>query len=225
METSLPVPLEHPAVAVADWPSLVLPVPQILSLLVTLTFVIGGSMRSGRVQSTSILARAALAGLLSLAWSPSFAVAQNLTGAYGNWIVMADDTMSLALTTDDQETAFGLVCGPECYFYIESRTSCTEGRDYIVEIAAGTGGYRAVMTCKPADKTLLLMMPQDERFLKLIAKQDLVSFAISRDDGETGRLRFSLAGSEQAVGLALAARAYIKTPGPPELTPIAETVK
>lgn len=29
METSLPVPLEHPAVAVADWPSLVLPVPQI----------------------------------------------------------------------------------------------------------------------------------------------------------------------------------------------------
>lgn len=182
-------------------------------------------MRSGRVQSTSILARAALAGLLSLAWSPSFAAAQNLTGSYGSWIVMADDTMSLALTTDDQETAFGLVCGPECYFYIESRVSCTEGRDYAVDIAAGPGGYRAVMTCKPADKTLLLMMPQDERLLNLIARQDLISFAIPRDDGETTRLRFSLVGSDQAVGLAMAARTYIKTPSPQGLAPTAETVK
>ena len=32
METSLPVPLGHPAAAVADWPSLVLSVPQVLAL-------------------------------------------------------------------------------------------------------------------------------------------------------------------------------------------------
>ncbi|WP_332819930.1 hypothetical protein [Sphingopyxis sp.] len=169
-------------------------------------------MRIGRPRQTSLSAWPVVAGLLISALSPTLAVAQNLTGYYDNWILMADDTMSLALTTDDQEAAFGLVCGPECYFYIESRIGCVEGRDYPVAIETGTGGYAGVMTCKPADRELLLMMPQDERFLKLIAKQDHVRLTIDRNGGETSRFRFSLVGSEQAIGIALAARAYFKPP-------------
>lgn len=174
----------------------------------------------GRFKQTFRSAIVAVAGLFAVALSPTHAVARNLTGYYDNWILMADDTMSLALTTDDEETAFGLVCGLECYFYIESRIPCVEGRDYSVVIEAGADGYTSVMTCKPADKELLLMMPQDERFLQLIAKQDNVRFTIASDGSEASLHRFSLAGSVQAIGIALAARTYFK---PRDATRLVET--
>ena len=149
------------------------------------------------------------------------AAAQNLTGHFGDWILLADDTMALALTTEGDETAFGLVCGQDCHIYIESRISCIEGRDYPVMIGAGSETLDAALACKRADGGLLLMMPMNERFLTLIAKQDSVRFEFPRD-GEKGRIfRFPLGGSKQAIGMALAARAYIKPINTPGLAAVA----
>lgn len=156
-----------------------------------------------------------------LALCPASLLAQNLTGHYDNWIVMADDTMALALTTDGEDTAFGLICGPECYFYIESRIACIEGRAYRAKIEAGSASRSALMTCKSANGGPLLVMPQDEQLLTLIAKQVDVRFAIIRDRGETSIFRFPLAGSGPAIGMALAARAYIKPLDAAGFTPIA----
>lgn len=161
---------------------------------------------------------AALSGALFLI-SP--AAAQNLTGHFGDWILLADDTMALALTTDGDETAFGLVCGQDCHIYIENRTSCIEGREYPVTIGAGSETLDATLSCKRVDGGLLLSMPMDERFLTLIAKQDSVRFEIPRDGGEGRVFRFPLGGSEQAMGMALAARAYIKPVDTPGLAAIA----
>ncbi|MBA3941179.1 MAG: hypothetical protein C0520_08225 [Sphingopyxis sp.] len=149
------------------------------------------------------------------------AAAQNLTSHCGDWILLADDTMALALTTDGDETAFGLVCGQDCRIYIENRTSCIEGREYPVTIGAGSGTLGATLACKRVDGGLLLTMPMEERFLTLIAKQDSVRFEIPREGGEAQVLRFPLGGSEQAMGMALAARAYIKPGDTPGLAAIA----
>ena len=163
-----------------------------------------------------------VAGALSAAlFLLSPAAAQNLTGHFGDWILLADDTMALALTTDGDESAFGLVCGPDCQIYIESRASCVERREYPVTIGAGSGTYDARLTCKRVAAGLLLMMPMDERFLKLIAKQENVRFEIPREGGEERVFRFPLGGSEQAIGMALAARAYIKPVDTPGLVAIA----
>ena len=166
-------------------------------------------MRIGYSIFSRATLRAAVCAVL-IALYPSSLSAQNLTGHYDNWIVMADDSMALALTTDGEDTAFGLICGPQCSLFIESRIACVEGRDYRVTIEAGAASSAAAMTCKRADGGLLLVMPQDEQFLTLIASQDALSITIMRDGGVTSSYRFPLVGSEPAIGIALAARNFIK---------------
>lgn len=150
--------------------------------------------------------------------SPFRALAQDLEGHFGDWILMADDRMSLALTTDGGAAAFGLLCGPDCFIYIESAEPCSEGRDYPARIEAGSGAYELTMTCKRSDGGVLLTMPHDAPFMRLIDGQDSVRFTIPREDGKPSQFRFPLAGSAKAIGLALAARAYIKALDSPGLS-------
>lgn len=164
--------------------------------------------RSGKIARCAMVAALGAALLLQAA-----ALSQDLTGNFGDWILMADDKMSLALTTDGEKTAFGLICTPACQIYIEGREACTEGRTYPVRIEAGSDGYAATMTCKATDGGPLLMMPHDDRFLALIARKESVAFAVTREKGEESRFRFPLAGGAKAMGLALAASAYIEPGG------------
>ncbi|OWQ90643.1 hypothetical protein CDQ91_20115 [Sphingopyxis witflariensis] len=122
---------------------------------------------------------------------------------------MADDRMSLALTTDGGAAAFGLLCGPDCFIYIESAEPCSEGQNYPARIEAGSEAYELTMTCKRSDGGALLTMPHDAPFMRLVDGQDSVRFTITHEDGKPSQFRFPLAGSAKAIGLALAARAYI----------------
>ncbi|WP_447932500.1 hypothetical protein [Sphingopyxis fribergensis] len=143
------------------------------------------------------------------------AAAQNLLGDFGDWILMGDDTMSLALTTDGENIAFGLVCGPDCHIYIEPHEPCTEAQAYPVTFETGAGALQVTMTCTASEGDPLLVMDQDERFLPLIAKQERLRVTIAREGGRLSRFDFPLAGSEKAIGLALAASGFIVTPMDP----------
>lgn len=138
---------------------------------------------------------------------------------------MADDRMALALTTDGENTAFGLMCGPDCLVYIEAREPCIEGREYPARIEAGTSDYTVTLACKAEEGGPLLVMSYNERFARLIAGQKSVGFTVTREDGKLSVFRFPLAGSDKAIGLALAARSYIKLAGSPGLQRLAGPAK
>lgn len=174
---------------------------------------------AGRSQHRWIAAIAAAALL-----APSLVRAQDLAGSFGDWILMADDTTTLALTTDGTDSAFGVICGPDCYVYIETRDSCIEGRAYPARIEAGGTGFSAMMECRFAEGERLLVMPLEERLLKLIAGKESLGIAVERDAGASSHYHFPLAGSAPAIGLALAARDYIRPGASSTLGALADPV-
>ncbi len=155
------------------------------------------------------------AGAIMIAGAALFSTpagAQNLLGDFGDWILMGDDTMSLALTTDSDNIAFGLVCGPDCHIYIEPHEPCIEARSYPVTLETGADTLMVTMTCTASQSEPLLVMDEDKKFLAMIAKQESLLVTITREDGRLSQFRFPLAGSELAIGLALAASHYIAPP-------------
>lgn len=154
---------------------------------------------------SGLIAAAALAVLLD----PAPATAQNLAGDFDDWIVMADGAMSLALTTDDNNRALGIVCGPDCFVYVEDEKPCVEGHIYSARLEAGGDNYSTPMECKPSESGPLLVMPLEDRLLRLIDKEETLGIAIERDEGPPGLVHFPLAGSGPAIDLALAMRPYL----------------
>jgi len=149
------------------------------------------------------------AGLLALLLSPASVLAQNLSGNFGDWIILADTTMSLALTTDSDSHALGIVCGPECFVYVENEEPCLEAHIYSARLEAGGDSYSAKMECKPSASGPLLVMPLEDRLLAMIEDEERLAIAIRRDDGTPSLIYFPLAGSGPAIHLAMAMRPYL----------------
>lgn len=140
---------------------------------------------------------------------PSHVAAQGLSSTPGDWIVMADEAMSLALTTDDHGTALGVACGPDCILYIESDHRCADGRLHPVTIAAPTDIYGIEMACHLVGARYLLVVPPDARFLRLADAGGVVKFIVAEEDGRADIFRFSLAGSAEAIALVLATSQHV----------------
>lgn len=148
--------------------------------------------------------------LLALLLPPASLSAQNLTGSFDDWIVLADASMSLALTTDDSNHALGIVCGPDCFVYVESGEPCLEAHVYDARLKAGENSYSVQMQCNPSESGPLLVFPLDEHFLALIDHERMLAIAIRRDDGTSSLVQFPLAGSGPAIHLAMALRPYLR---------------
>lgn len=151
-----------------------------------------------------------LAAIIALAlFPPPHGAAQGLSSASGDWIVMADEAMSLALTTGDHDTALGVACGPDCILYIESDRRCADGHVYPVIIAAPTEIYGTEMACHLVGTRYLLVAPPDARFLRLADAGGVVKFVVAGEGGRADIFRFSLAGSAEAIALVLATSQHV----------------
>lgn len=138
---------------------------------------------------------------------------QSVIGSHGDWVVLADEMMTLALTLGEAETAFGLVCGPECFFYIESDQPCADGLDYSTVAETTNGGRALTMTCRLVEGRYLLTAPSEDALLRALGECVAVKFVVPGEGGSPNLFRFSLDGGARAMAAAIAANGQRPQPG------------
>lgn len=125
---------------------------------------------------------------------------------YQSWQVGDFGSFVIASTSNDSGSAFGMVCGKDCVWFVNFQSECKAGHSYPA-MMNGPGGSKSLnLKCYPLERYYILTFPLDEDSANAVirAKGGEIGFAFPLDSGKFGVSRFSLAGSVSAAAKAIA---------------------
>ena len=123
---------------------------------------------------------------------------------YGNWKVSDMGDFSIASTLNDSQSAFGMVCGKTCVWFVNFQKECENGQDYPAMINTPGGAYAIQLRCYHLDDRALLTFSIDAKNdANAMAKGGEIGFAFPLQSGKFGVSRFSLTGGAAATSKAI----------------------
>jgi hypothetical protein len=106
---------------------------------------------------------------------------------------------AIVSTTNESGSAFGMVCGTTCVWFVNFQKHCEAGHDYPAMVNAAGGAYAIQLRCYHLDQRWLLTFAVDDDSVDTIKKGGEIGFAFPLDSGQFGVSRFSLAGGQGAT--------------------------
>jgi len=135
--------------------------------------------------------------------TPVIQPAPTPTWRFGRWIARDVGSFTVASTTNDSQSAYGVMCGQECVWFVNMQTDCTQSHKYPAMINSPSGSLPITLTCYHLGDLRVLTYAFDEDSLGVLEKEGEVGFAIPLESGRFGVSRFSLGGSVAAISKAV----------------------
>lgn len=125
------------------------------------------------------------------------------TWSFSRWAASDYGSFTMASTLNESRSAFGIVCGQECVWFVNFQTDCTQGHQYPAMINSPAGSYPIILKCYHLSDRRLLTFSMTETSLALLDKPGEAGFAFPLEGGKFQVSRFSLSGGTQAIEKAM----------------------
>lgn len=125
------------------------------------------------------------------------------TWTYGSWRATDKGDFTIASTQNASQSAFGAICGKDCFWFVNFKKDCVAGEDYPAMINSPWGSHAIKLTCYHLQDTRLLTFIMDDGSIDMLVKGGEVGFAFPLDGGKFGVSRFPLGGGAEAVKKAM----------------------
>ncbi|RVT92860.1 hypothetical protein [Sphingomonas crocodyli] len=144
----------------------------------------------------------ALAPLLIAAQKPAtdaapVAPTQQIT--VGDWVVTPSKKWAVASTKNPSGSAFGVMCGPVCFAFLNPQKACDKGASYPAMMNSKAGAVLLELKCDIVDGDHFLTMPLNDVLIDTFEMGGDVRFAIPTSTGTFNISKFSLIGALTAT--------------------------
>lgn len=118
---------------------------------------------------------------------------------FGYWQVSDYGDSTLASTTNESGSAFGMVCGTSCEWFVNMKRECKQGDPYPAMINAPSGSYPVTLRCYHYGARRIMTFKADKASADILDTEGVVGVALALEGGTFAVSRFSLVGSISAI--------------------------
>jgi len=119
---------------------------------------------------------------------------------YRDWRIERSSAFVAALTTNDDGSLFGLLCGKSCSYYLNTGQSCDVGTDYPGLLSAAQGSIPLTLRClhvkEEGEEYSILLI--DEDLSEALEGASQIGVVVPLENGRFHVSRFSMAGAVEA---------------------------
>lgn len=137
----------------------------------------------------------------SAGWPDSLEVPLSTTvRTYGDWRIEQSAVLVSAVTTNDDGSSFGLLCGKGCSYYVNTGAYCDTGALYPGLLSTEGGAISITLRCthvkeEGEDYSVMLL---DEDLTEALDGATQVNLVVPLQDGQFNVSHFSMAGADDA---------------------------
>lgn len=137
-----------------------------------------------------------------MGWPDSVEVPLSTTlRTYHDWRIEQSAILISAVTTNQDGSSFGLLCGKGCTYYANTGTRCDTGATYPGLLSTQTGAIPITLRCthvreEGQDYSVLIVV---DDLTDALSDATQVNLVIPLQEGEFGVSHFSMAGAAEAI--------------------------